>query len=53
MRLPTDRHHRRTDRSRTPVPLLGSLARPGGTTRIQPAGKPIHLFDAESGKRAT
>jgi hypothetical protein len=51
MRLPTDRHHRRTDRSRMPVHRLGILARPGRTIRIQPAGNPIHLFDAESGKR--
>jgi hypothetical protein len=34
-----------------PVHLLGILARPGRTIRIQPAGNPIHLFDAESGKR--
>jgi hypothetical protein len=51
MRLPTDRHHRRTDRSRMPVHRLGILARPGRTIRIQSAGNPIHLFDAGSGKR--
>ncbi len=51
MRLPTDRHHRRTDRSRMSVPLIGSLARSGRAIRIEPAGNPIHLFDTESGER--